>query len=346
MCLSAQGFIRRRSMTNLVNPYRFGGVNPNFVLVMATTGAAETVTIPCQNVGTFNATIDWGDETAESTITTFDDADLAHEYASAGDHTIMISGTFPNIFFNNGGDKLKLKGVTNLGQTGLVGMDGAFYGCTNLTSFVSGNTDTSLVESFKSTFEDCSGLTELDLSSWDVSVARLFESTFEGCSGLLTLNLTGWGTPEATTFRTLFRDCSSLTAVDVSGFDASAVANMSGLFRNCGALIALDVSGWDVSTATNMADMFRGCTSLGPVAISGWVVSLVTSATQFMSGANNALTTAEYDAALIAWDALTVQSGTEWHFGDATYTGGGAAEAARTSLVNNDLWDITDGGTA
>jgi len=33
-----------------------------------------------------------------------------------------------------------------------------------------------------------------------------------------------------------------------------------------------------------------------------------------------------------------------WHFGDAKYTAGGAVEAARTSLVDNDLWIITDGG--
>jgi hypothetical protein len=33
------------------------------------------------------------------------------------------------------------------------------------------------------------------------------------------------------------------------------------------------------------------------------------------------------------------------HFNNATYTAGGAAEAARTALIN-DGWDITDGGAA
>ena len=88
-----------------------GGVNPNMVLLMATTGASETITIPCQNVGTFNATINWGDGSADSVITAYNDADLAHVYAAAGDQTITISGTFPNIYFNNVGDKLKLKEV-------------------------------------------------------------------------------------------------------------------------------------------------------------------------------------------------------------------------------------------
>ncbi|GAF95460.1 unnamed protein product, partial [marine sediment metagenome] len=44
-------------------------INLDMVLVMATTGAAETITIPCKDAGTFNATINWGDGEADSTIT-------------------------------------------------------------------------------------------------------------------------------------------------------------------------------------------------------------------------------------------------------------------------------------
>ena len=73
----------------------------DFVFTVETTGDAETFTIPCQNVGTFDAVVDWGDGGATSAITTYNDADLAHEYATADDYEIRISGTFPNIFFNN-----------------------------------------------------------------------------------------------------------------------------------------------------------------------------------------------------------------------------------------------------
>jgi hypothetical protein len=43
-----------------------------------------------------NAVIEWGDGST-SVITTSNDADLAHEYADAGDHLVRISGAFPNI---------------------------------------------------------------------------------------------------------------------------------------------------------------------------------------------------------------------------------------------------------
>ena len=58
------------------------------------------------------------------------------------------------------------------------------------------------------------------------------------------------------------------------------------------------------------------------------------------------LSTANYDALLIAWDAKGAMSysGTV-NFGGSKYTSGGAADAARTSLISK--WGgITDGGAA
>lgn len=156
--------------------------NP-FVLVMATTGADEVVTIPCQNVGTFNATINWGDGSS-STITTYNDANLAHTYAVAGDHTIRITGTFPNISFANGGDKLKVKGVLNLGDVGWISLYQGFMGCTNLADFVVGSTDTSAIDSTFAMLYNCSSLTSLDFSSFTTALVNNMGFMFWGCSGL------------------------------------------------------------------------------------------------------------------------------------------------------------------
>ena len=149
-----------------------GGVEvgtTDFVFTVETTGAEETFTIPCKS-GTFNATVDWGDETATSEITTYNDADLAHEYASAGEHEIRISGTFPNIYFNNTGDKLKIISVSNLGDVGWTTLENAFYGCSNMMSFTAGNTDTSSVTNMYAMMYGWSSMTSSpDLSSFDTS---------------------------------------------------------------------------------------------------------------------------------------------------------------------------------
>ena len=52
---------------------------------------------------------------------------------------------------------------------------------------------------------------------------------------------------------------------------------------------------------------------------------------------------ANYDALLIAWAAQSVQTGVPF-ITPAQYTAGGAAEAARNTLVNTYSWTISDGG--
>jgi surface protein len=298
------------------------GFGDDFVLVMETTTASETVTIPCQNNGTFNATIDWGDGSTTSTITAWNDADLVHVYASAGDHTIRISGTFPNIYFNGGGDKLKLKKVLNWGDTGLTRINNAFAGCSNLTEVTSnGNTNTSAITNFNLLFNACTALASVDVS--------------------------GFNTSNATSFRSLFFGCSSLTDIDVSAFDTSSCTDFSSMFRSSTSLENVDVSGFDTSSATNLsvfgAGMFQNCTALNPIDISDWNITSLLDAANLLSGANSALTTAEYDATLVAWEAQAYNNNVPVHFGDATYTSGSAAATARAQLVT-DGWTITDGG--
>ncbi len=158
-----------------------------FTSVWATTAINETITIPAQNVGTFNALVDWGDGTASSTITAYNDADLAHVYATAGDHTIKITGSFPNIYFNNAGDRLKIKRVTQLGQVGWTRFNAAFLGCANLTEFTVGSTDTSSVTTMQAMFADCNGLTTLDLSSFNTTNVTSMASMFSAASALTSL---------------------------------------------------------------------------------------------------------------------------------------------------------------
>ena len=75
--------------------------------------------------------------------------------------------------------------------------------------------------------------------------------------------------------------------------------------------------------------------------ISLWNVSEVVSADFMFEGAS--LSTANYDALLIAWGAQSVQTSVAIDFGNSLYTSGGAAEAGRNSLISQG-WTISDGG--
>jgi len=240
----------------------------DFVMTITTTGADETFTIPCQNVGTFDASIDWGDGSF-SGITAYNDAGLAHTFASAGDHTIRISGSFPNIYFNHGGDRLKVTRVDNLGDVGWERLSRAFFGCSNMTSFASGSTDTSAVTGMDFMFRDCSSLTSLDVSGFDTSAVTGMDFMFRDCSSLTSLDVSGFDTSAVTNMSYMFYNCPSLTSLDVSGFDTSSVADMGEMFRDCSSLTSLDVSGFDTSAVTNMSFIFANCSSLTSLDVSG-----------------------------------------------------------------------------
>lgn len=326
-------------------------VNDNFQFTVTTTTSSETFTILCTNSGTFNATIDWGDGTSTSTITAFNDADLAHTYASAGDHNISISGTFPNMQFSNSGDVTKIKSVNNMGSVGMTTTEGMLYGATNLTSFTVGDADTSLVVSSLHMFRGCSSLTSVDLSSFDTSSVTTMANMFRGCSSLTSLDLSSFDTSSVTTFLNFLRDCTSLTSINLSSFDTSSVTNMSGMFRDCSSLASVDLSSFNTSSVTDMSNMFtnmNGTSSPQQATITGIedfdITSLSSNSLTFFLRYTSISTTV-YDELLVNWQGQIGYNNQNPHFGLSTYTAGSAAATARAALVTAG-WSITDEGAS
>ena len=172
-------------------------------------------------------------------------------------------------------------------------------------------------EGLRAAFQNCSGLTTFKAGNTDTSSVEVFQGMFQNCSSLTSVDARGMDTSSATNVSVMFKQTSSLSTVDVSQFNTSSVTNFSQMFRFTGATdVRCDL--FDISSATNLGNFFG----------------------------NSSLTTARYDAVLIAWAAQTVNSGLNVNFGNSKFTAGGAAEAARTSLINDDGWTISDGGAA
>ena len=304
-------------------------VSTTFDMTARTTAANEAFTIPLHPSYAYNITIDWGDGSTESiTKSPSNGNTLSHSYASAGDHSISISGTFPSVYFNNNANAAKVIEVTNFGQVGWATCWRAFWGCTNMTSFTSGGTDTSSVIDMSYMFRDCTNLTSIDVSTFDTS--------------------------SVTAMMQMFLECNSLTSIDVSNFDVSNVGRMDFMFANCFNCTSVNVSNWDTSSATRMYSMFSltgrdisgtfdiiGVENFSIASLNAYYISF----REFLI-APVGLPTARYDAFLINLDAQTSPRLTLVGFGSSKYTAGGAAEAARASLISNDGWSITDGGAA
>ena len=330
--------------------------------------AARTVTLPLVSNGTINFTIDWGDDSS-GTVTAYNDADRVHIYSTNGTYTVTMAGTIRGLQFADGGDKTKIRTITQWGTFNLTN-NATFRGCSNL-NVTATDAPTVSSTSLSLAFTDCAALTSIG-GDWDVSAVDNMPYVFQNCT-LFNQDISSWDTSSATTMLNMFNNADAFNnggqpLVETgNNWDVSSVTSFASMFSGC-LVFNADISDWTTSSATSMTSMFNGTGAFnqdigdwdtGEVAdmsamfvnndsfnqdISGWDISKVTNMAYFLAN-NTALTTANYDALLIAWEGQTEQADVVFHAGDATYTGGGTAATARAALVTNG-WTITDGGTA
>lgn len=270
-------------------------IDEPFIFTVDTRNAGSdtsTFILPCANVGTYNATIHWGDSTT-STITSYNDADLTHVYSVGGVYQIRIesaTGEFGQILFNNGGDKLKILSIDQWGTIPFGSFSSSFYGCSNL----------------EANYTDAPNL-----------------------SGLLS-------------------------------------DGMFSVFRNC-VLWNGGVVGWDFSSITRTARMYVGCTNFNqPLLIntsslenadlmlsecpnfdqdlSSWHISQITNFSNFLRSGQ--LSTTNYDALLVGWEANAHNTGLIFNAGTSKYTFGEIETGTTTSTATNELRDGTQNFTS
>ncbi|MGB0525086.1 MAG: BspA family leucine-rich repeat surface protein, partial [Flammeovirgaceae bacterium] len=195
-----------------------------FTMTWETTSASESITIPTNSNYTYDYQIIWGDGTTERSLT----GDATHTYATAGTYTIEIVGTFPSIYFNNGGDKDKIQTIEQWGPQTWSSLDSAFYGCSNLTINATDTLDLSNVSSLVATFREASAMN----------------------SGLL-----GWDLSNITSTAYLFQGATAFNQ-DISSWNVASITDMTSMFEDAKAFDQ-NIGNWNISslvTADNMLD--------------------------------------------------------------------------------------------
>jgi hypothetical protein len=137
--------------------------------------------------------------------------------------------------------------------------DGAFSGCSGLTSVTIPDGLTSIGDI---AFSTCSGLTSVTLPNGVTTIRR---STFYGCSDLTSLTIPG----SVTTIENgAFWDCSGLTSVTIPG---SVTSIGDGAFSDCSGLTSVTIP----DSVTSIGDRaFSRCSGLTSVTILGSVTSI------------------------------------------------------------------------
>jgi hypothetical protein len=295
------------------------------------------------NIGqTVDCELVWGD--GQTTVITNRFQDMSHTYGGNQVYYARIVGQHGWVnLFNYPGYCPELVEVTQLGQV-YTSLDHSFSTCTNLTKFGNNQHDWTGWHGYDpaGSGTDCVGMPAM----------------LDGCTGLLTADLRGFSAFHGCSMSAMFRDCTSLHTVlwppvtDMrSNVQFYQVPHLAEMFKNCSALDTMDLSGWlGTDEIYYVQGMFYNCTSLtfgANIPLEDWNPIGMRNLTDFLFGVT--LSTAQYDAILLAWDEIPTfptTTGTNAHFGNSKYTGGGAVAAARTSLQTKLQVTIIDGGTA
>jgi len=173
------------------------------------TSSSNQFTIPTTTGGgaTFNYSVTTDDGYSATGITENHTITFP---SGAGIHKVYISGTFERIFFNNGGDRLKLTKILNWGTIVPVpNQTGAYYGCANLTEIAGDNNlwDSNVVTA-SNAFRGCTSLPSIK-EGFSLSAMTVGSSTFRDCGMSIlpsTLTLVGIQNGNACLFGTPLTD--------------------------------------------------------------------------------------------------------------------------------------------
>ena len=260
--------------------------------------ASNQIQLPLVNGGTYNFVVDWGDGT-QDTITSWNQAETLHTYATAGTYTLNISGTISEWSFGNSvvADTDKILSISSWGSLkfGTIS-NNAFTNCINLNlSSVSDIPDLSSSNSLAGCFAG-SGVTTINrISEWDISNITNTSGMFSGTS--FNQNISSWDVSSVTNMFNMFGN--SLFNQNINSWDVSNVTDMGFMFQ--ATPFNQNINSWNVSSVTNMSRMFLSATSFNQP-INSWDVSSVTTMLAMFSGAT------AFNQNINIWDVSSVTS--------------------------------------
>ncbi len=267
----------------------------DFVMTLDTTLSDDnTVVLPLN--GTFDVTVNWGDDTSVETFTSDGDASPSHVYENEGTYTIRISGSLERFgAYDSDGLEDPWMGVNmvttvaSFGTLGIESLADAFFGAENLiqvpTDLPASVTDLGGMFWGASVFNQ-------DISGWDVSNVTNMYGMFARAY-LFNQDIGGWDVSRVTDMSYMFYDASAFNQ-NIGSWDVSRVTDMYAMFANA-SVFNQDIGDWNVGNVTNMSGMFQGA-SVFNQNIGDWNVSRVTDMFAMFLGA------ATFNQNLENWD--------------------------------------------
>jgi surface protein len=358
LAIPTAAFANTFSLSSTPGPYAGPHGSDVFVMLVKTdnvgTSASNQFTIPTVNGG-YNYSVDCDDDgNFDATSLT---GDYTCTYSTPGTYSVVIDGTFPQVYFGLRFDRLKLLEVQQWGDNPWRQMYGAFMGAENFHISAVDAPDLSNVTSMSSMFNSAGSLTS-DIGHWDVSNVTDMSNLF--WCGCLSTDISAWDMSNVTNTYRMFGgatinypldhwDVSSVTNMremffgarsfnqDLSSWDTSNVTDMSGMFTEA-SVFNQDISGWDTSKVTRMDEMFQYAYAFNQN-LANLNMSNVTNAANMFNAAG--LTTETYDALLSGWSNQNLKSNVTFGASPSRYC---ASQQERQYIIDSFNWTINDGG--
>ncbi len=327
-----------------------------------TGSATDRIVLPLISSGTYDFQV-WYDDALLKTITDYTDNEVIFSDGT-GVKEISIIGTIDGWnFLQEDTDRQKITDISAWGSlslgTDLAHVGGEFYECVNLDISATDELNLTGRTSLHSLFRGCTSLTKLPAA--DTSLITDMTLMAFGCSALVTIPL--WDTSSLLIMSNTFKSCTSL--VTMPAWDLTSVTTLYDAWGGCTSLTT--VPAFSIPSCNSLYLTWNGCTSLTTfplltntdnvtTAAYAWynctgldgydfpTIAFHNVASFLLAFDGWAMTTAAYDALLIDLEANNPKNLVRLDT-DATYTGGGAAETARSALFSRG-WTFNDGGVA
>ncbi|MEZ4287734.1 MAG: BspA family leucine-rich repeat surface protein [Polyangiales bacterium] len=276
------------------------------------TSNSTSFTIPTVASSTYNYNVDWnGDGIIDQSGIT---GSVTHDYLVAGTYQINITGTFPRIYFINGGDRQKMLSIDQWGNNAWTSMEVAFDGCVNMRMKATDTPNLSNVLTMNRMFAGAPLVGDpTDGANWNwdtsnvVTMTRVFymTSTADQTASLLNVDLSSWNTSNVTDMSFLFSGCQRFNNGEAPGastqplnWNTAKVVGFAELFRKASSynqpMVANGLGVWDLGNALNLGSMFSSATLFNNGQAPGqstaplnWNVSKVTNLGAIFSGASS-----------------------------------------------------------
>jgi surface protein/parallel beta-helix repeat protein len=214
---------------------------------------SSQVGLPLTSNGIYDFTVYWGDGNSNA-ITSWNDANVNHTYASEGVYTINITGTIQGWRFNNAGDRLKILEIKNWGPLNLGNNGGYFYNASNLQITATDILNLTGTTTLLSAFRECKNITTVPgMNGWDISNVTTLRETFYGASSF-NENISNWNTSNVNSLYHTFNGA-LLFNQPIGNWNTSKVTQMERTFSSANSFNQ-HLNSWDTSKVTSMYAMF------------------------------------------------------------------------------------------